>query len=192
MCPLQQLDLFTSYPTTTATPHPNHQPRSQPSSTTSSSQPHNPNTKGLKQQMKCCSTVDKADKGCNLPGSYFIRADISGPRLTLHHHHRAILGHNRLSLMWRPAATKLQNIAILPQKPHPEALSADLDSIRWDECLSLGRGSTVKRITQNSPMRCPLSLSLTPCQLLWIHPYIPPYTVPQCVWRGGCISLSLF
>lgn len=101
-----------------------------------------------------------------------------------HHHHLTILGHNLLLLMQRPTAMELQSIVILPQQPHPEALSADLDSIRWDECLSLGRGSTVKRITQNSPMRCPLSLSLTPCQLLWIHPYIPPHTVPQCVCLG--------
>lgn len=128
----------------------------------------------------------------------FIKTDIPMrppvvPSPNHYYHHLAILGHNFLLLMQRPLATELQSI--LPQHPHPEALSADSDSIRWDECLSLGRGSTVKRITQNSPMRCPLSLSLTPCQLLWIYPYIRPHTVPQCVCGGGgylCLSSSLF
>lgn len=52
----------------------------------------------------------------------------------------------------------------------PGALSADFDSI-WTSVSVWKGGSVVKRITQNSPMRC----SVTPCQFFSsIHPSIVP------------------
>lgn len=53
----------------------------------------------------------------------------------------------------------------------PEALSADFDSI-WTSVSVWKGGSMVKRITQNSPMRC----SVTPCQFF---SSIPPSILPS-------------
>lgn len=69
-----------------------------------------------------------------------------------------------------------------------EALSADFDSIRTSVSVWKG-GSMVKRITQNSPMRC----SVTPCQFFSsIHPAIVPSSARSSFHLPVCGYLCLF
>ena len=69
-----------------------------------------------------------------------------------------------------------------------ESLSADFDSI-WTSVSVWKGGSTVKRITQNSPMRC----SVTACQFFSsIHPSIVPSFARSSFHLPVCAYLCLF
>lgn len=83
-----------------------------------------------------------------------------------------------------PSLQKHQFLQISPSR----TLSADFDSI-WTSVLGWEGGSTVKRITQNSPTRC----SLTPCQLFSsIRPSIVPSLAPSSFHLPVCSYLCLY
>lgn len=97
--------------------------------------------------------------------------------------------HRDPSSQWLPTATTDTASSSKHRFEHTStsrALSADFDSI-WTSVLVWEGGSTVKRITQNSPTRC----SLTPCQLLLIHPSISRPFFGSLLTPSPSVRLSL-